>query len=73
MSTANWTPLDGATYISNADGSYSGYGGLRSSGEIILKDLPLFSGYEGTFFIAFRYTGEPGFDTNIYLDDVVIH
>jgi hypothetical protein len=70
MKTANWTAVTTATYVTNTDGSYSGAGGLRTSGEIQLKDLALFHNYTGTFFVAFKYTGEPGFDTNIYLDDV---
>jgi hypothetical protein len=70
--TANWIALTGAVYAGSSDGNYSGSGGLRSSGEIRLKDLALFSGYTGQFFVAFRYSGEPGFDTNVYLDDVVI-
>jgi hypothetical protein len=73
MNTANWVPVKNAVYISAADGSYSGSGGLRSSGEIQLKDIPILYGYSGNFFVGFKYQGEPGFDTNIYLDDVVVH
>jgi hypothetical protein len=70
--TANWTLLPGAVYAGGSDGNYSGSGGLRSSGEIDLKEMPLFSGFTGNFFVAFRYSGEPGFDSNVYLDDVVV-
>jgi hypothetical protein len=72
MSSANWTPISTAVYITDSDGSYSGAGGLRSSGEIELKNIPLLSGYTGVFFVGFKYQGEPGFDTNIYLDDVIV-
>lgn len=72
LSSANWTALREADYANMSDGNYNGPGGLRSSGEIMLGSIPLLAAGNSTFCLAFRYTGEPGFDTNVYLDDVVV-
>ncbi len=71
FSAANWTALRELNYAGEGDGNYSGAGGLKSSGELSLKDHPLFASYSGTFVLAFRYWGEPGLETNVHLDDVL--
>ena len=72
LATANWTALTQAVYAGMSDGNYNGPGGLKSSGEIPLSNIPLLAKGSGTFCLAFKYTGEPGFDTNVYVDDVVV-
>jgi hypothetical protein len=69
--TANWTVL-AASYAAYGDENYSGSAGLKSSGEIKLSDISIFSGYTGSFSLAFRYSGNAVYDSNIYLDDVVV-
>lgn len=72
LKTANWTALDQADYAGSSDGNYTGAGGLRSSGIINLNTIPLLKNHSGTFCLAFKYSGGPGHDTNIYLDDLVV-
>lgn len=73
LKTANWVAITQAAYAGSTDGNYNGPGGMKSSGIINLHELPLLkSAQQQTFCIAFKYTGEPGFDSNVYLDDVVV-
>ena len=72
FATANWTLLPGAVYAGGGSGNYSGAAGMISSGEIPLSEMPLFKNFTGSFFVAFRYSGNQKYDSNVFLDDVVI-
>jgi hypothetical protein len=72
FTAANWLAVPGASYTTGADGSYTGATGMKTSGVIKLSTIPMFSNYSGNLFVAFKYSGTPSFDSNIYLDDVVV-
>jgi hypothetical protein len=70
--TANWTKIETAAYANGGDVNYTGPLGIKSSGEIVLKDVEILKNYTGNLFIAFRYSGSPAFTSNIYLDDIYV-
>jgi hypothetical protein len=69
---ANWTALNGVTYADNSSTPYTGSAGLMPSGTVDLSQTSLLNGFTGNFFVAWRYSGSPKYDSNLYLDDIAI-
>lgn len=72
FSSANWTPITSANYADGNGSQYTGPFGLKASGTITLNSMALFNNYSGTFFIAFKHMGSTAFNSDIYLDDIVV-
>lgn len=72
FATANWTPITGATYANGTGGFYTGAAGLYNSGTINLNTISILNSYSGNFFVAWKYVGSATYNSNIYLDDIVI-
>jgi hypothetical protein len=70
LNTANWTAVP-ASYANGTGNFYPN--GSTNSGTITLNSIGILSGYSGNFFVGFKYTGTAGsFDSNIYLDNVLV-
>jgi hypothetical protein len=67
---ANWTALSGATYAAGTGSFYPN--ATISSGAIALNSVSILSGYTGNFFVAFKYSGNTTYNSDIYVDDVIV-
>lgn len=70
FATANWTAVSTAAYSSGTGSSYPT--GITPSGTINLNSISILSGYSGNFFVAFKYTGNQTYTSNLYLDDIIV-
>ena len=70
--TANWTAITAASYVDGTGAQYSGAAGMKPSGSINLNSIGILNGYSGNFFVAFKHVGTPAYNSDIFLDDVVI-
>ncbi len=67
--TANWTPVSAA--YTNGTGSFYPTA-ITSSGIVTLNSISILSGYTGNFFVAFKHYGNTTYNSNIYLDDILV-
>jgi hypothetical protein len=72
LTTANWTSISSALYANGTGPYYTGATGMKSSGIVNLNSIGILSGYTGNFCIAFKYTGNTIYNSDIYLDDIVV-
>ncbi|MBK9284438.1 MAG: choice-of-anchor J domain-containing protein [Sphingobacteriaceae bacterium] len=68
--TANWTPVVGAVYAAGTGSFYPN--ATTNSGVLTLSNTSILNGYSGNFFVAFKYTGSTTYNSDIYVDDVIV-
>lgn len=68
--TANWTAVPGGLYAAGTGSFYPS--ATTASGTIPLNTVPILTGYSGNFFVAFKYTGSTTYNSDIYVDDIIV-
>lgn len=68
--TANWTTVPGLTYAAGTGSFYPN--ATTNSGTVNLNTVNILNGYSGNFFIAFKYFGNTTYNSDIYVDDILV-
>ena len=68
--TANWTAVPGLTYAAGTGSFYPN--GTINSGTVNLNTVNILNGYSGNFFVAFKYYGNTTYNSDIYVDDILV-